>query len=606
MPAHGAPELREILILLFAAGVAVPLVQRFRVSPVVGFLAVGILLGRDSLGFLAGSWPALRDVLTLSDEGVRFLGELGVIFLLFTVGLELSLSRLSALRRLVFGLGALQVVASALVIGMIARFFGNSPPAAMIIGLALALSSTAIVVQLLVERGRLGSVVGRTSFAVLLFQDLAVVPILLLVGVMAGKGQGSIWLELGHAAVVATLAITAILVLGRLLVRPFFRFVGATRSPEAFMAAAMLTVIGTATLTAFAGLSLALGAFLAGLVFADTEYRHEIEVTIAPFKGLLLGVFFMSVGMGLSIRGVLADPVWVVLSVVGLLAIKATLMGVLAWRFGLSLPQAAEVGLTVAQGGEFAFIILGAALAASLVTLPAAQFIFLVAGLSMVLAPAIVRLGEAIGHRLQVRRAQSPAIAEGLENESLEGHVIVVGYGRVGRLIVSLLNQQRMPQVALDLDPMTVGSARKAGQPVYYGSAARDGMLVRVALAKASAIVITVAEKDAAESIVRAVRQASSSIPIIVRARDSEQAGRLYRLGANVVVPETTEASLQLGEAMLRGVGLPAEAARQIIDERREIERLADDETRRKHRRSPGPPSQERPDRHEGSPPSGP
>lgn len=577
MPHPETIHLREILVFLFAAGVVVPVVQRFKISPVLGFLGIGVLIGPDGLGLLARAWPQLSSMLTLSDAGVRFLGELGVIFLLFTIGLELSLSRLMSMRKLVFGLGSLQVLVTAGTIAGIAYLFGNKVDAAIVIGGALALSSTAIVMQLLTERGRLGSTVGRASFAVLLLQDMAVVPILLLVSLLSGEARGSVILEVIRALAAATLAISAILVAGRLLIRPFFRFVGATRSPEAFMAAALLTIIGTAAATSTAGLSLALGAFLAGLVFSDTEYRHEIEVNVAPFKGLLLGVFFMSIGMGLNIRGLLAEPFWILASVAGLLVLKAVIMLPLARWFGLSWGQSLESAMLLSQSGEFAFVVIGAAMTLKLISPQVGQFILIVAGLTMIAAPGIARLAERLGSRFEQR---ATAGGEPQPTESLEGHVVIAGYGRVGRLLASILDVQHVPHVAIDQDAQTVAAERKSGHPVYYGNAARTEMLKRVSADKALALVVTLADPAAAERIVRSARATCPRVPVLVRARDMAHADRLYALGANAVVPETTEASLQLGEALLRDIGLPDEAARHLVNERRELERLAHEAVR--------------------------
>ena len=306
----GIPHLREIMVFLIAAGVMVPLFHRLRVSPVLGYLVVGGIIGPYGLGLWADTYPLLGYAVISDLAGVQALAELGVIFLLFTIGLELSLERLWAMRRLVFGLGSLQVVITAVIIGMIARGFGNSVAASIVLGGCLALSSTAIVMQLLVQSHRVSTPLGRSSFSILLMQDLAVVPLLFIVGVLGNKTAESTGFALALALGKAALTIVAIFLVGRLLLRPALRIVAQTRSPEMFMAAILLTVIGIAAVTGSAGLSMALGAFLAGLLLAETEYRHEIEVDIEPFKGLMLGLFFISVGMGIDWRVVGEEPFW--------------------------------------------------------------------------------------------------------------------------------------------------------------------------------------------------------------------------------------------------------------------------------------------------------
>lgn len=328
------PYLREIIIFLVAAGLVVPLVRRAGISPVLGFLFVGLIIGPYGVGRLVGETPILEYLVIADIEGVSRVAELGVIFLLFTIGLELSVAQLWGMRRLVFGLGTAQVTVSALAIGIITYLLGISLVAAAIFGLCLALSSTALIMQLLTETRRLGASAGRSSFGILLLQDLAVVPILFFVGVTGATVEGSLALAAIRAIVEAMLVIGAIFLIGRIIVRPLLQFVGGTGSREVFMAAVVLLVFATAALTAKAGLSMALGAFLAGLLFAGTEYRHQIASDIEPFKGLLLGLFFISVGMSLDILAVRDNMGWILLCVIGLLTLKAAIIYTLAriWR----------------------------------------------------------------------------------------------------------------------------------------------------------------------------------------------------------------------------------------------------------------------------------
>lgn len=571
------PNLREIVVFLAAAGLAVPIMHRFRISAVLGFLVIGLVVGPYGLGRLTEVAPWLGAVVISDIEGVRALAELGVVFLLFMIGLELSLARLLSMRRLVFGLGGSQVVVTAAVIAAVAYLFGNSSEAAIVIGSCLALSSTAIVTQILVESRRFSSPAGQASFAVLLFQDLAVVPILFLTGVLAAGSEGSVPIAFALALGKAAVAIAVIMAVGRIVIRPVFRLVGQTRSRELFMATVLLIVIGTATITAQAGLSLSLGAFLAGLLLAETEYRHQIEIDVEPFKGLLLGLFFMSVGMSIDVSAVLDEPLWIPLSVVGLFAIKGAIVYLLARAFGQSRPVAAESALLLGQGGEFAFVVISLALSLALLPLPTAQFMLIVTSLSMIATPAVARLSIALAKRIGDRaRHDDRAGATAPEpSEIPAGHVIVAGYGRVGQLLGSMLDARCIPHIGLDLDPRVVHALRAQGLAVHFGDASRADMLRRVGIDRAAALVITMDAPAAAERVAATIRGEWPSLPILARARDQEHARRLLTLGATDVVPETIEASFDLAEVVLKSLGHSPEASRQLVAERREEERLA-------------------------------
>jgi monovalent cation:proton antiporter-2 (CPA2) family protein len=557
---------RELLVFLIAAGLVVPLAHRLRISPVLTFLAVGVLIGPYGL---AASIPALGGVLITNDEGVRFLAELGVVFLLFTIGLELSFRRLVSLKHLVFGLGGLQIALTAAAIGGVALLFGNSLPTAIILGLALALSSTAIVMQILTSRGRLGTRLGRTSFAILLMQDLAVIPILLIAGSFAAEAEGPLFVQLAKALGTAVLVIAAILVAGRLVLGPIFRMAGSTRSPEIFMASALLVIVATGMATAAAGLSVALGAFLAGLLFSDTEYRHEIEVTLAPFRGLLLGIFFMSVGMGINVAAVTAEPLWIPLSVVGLLLIKAAILIPLALAFRLPVATAVEMGLLLSQGGEFAFLVLGSALRSEVIDSRAGEFFLLITGVSMALAPVVARLAENIGRRLEQRHAADLAS----DQAAPAGRpVIIAGFGRVGQMLSTMLEARGLPYLAIEREIEIVRQKRIDGSAVYYGDASRLDTLRRLGVARAAALVVTTDDGRAAEHIVSVARSEAPELFIVARGRDADHAQGLFDRGADEVIPEAIEAALQLAETLLVAVGLDAEAAARIVEERRKLE----------------------------------
>lgn len=574
---HAIPYVREVVVFLVAAGIVVPLFHRLRVSPVLGYLVVGALIGPFGLGLFAADIRWLSHIVIRDLEGVQALAELGVIFLLFVIGLELSLPRLWAMRRLVFGLGGLQVAISGILIGMIAWGFGNAAPASMVLGACLALSSTAIVMQLLIEQRRLATPVGRASFSVLLFQDLAVVPILFMVGVFGNRADdGGVLLGLALAFGKALLAIAAVFIIGRLVLRHLFRLVAQTRSAEMFMAAVLLAVIGTAMLTGLAGLSMALGAFLAGLLLGETEYAHEIEVDIEPFKGLMLALFFMSVGMGIDYRVIGAQFLWIVFSVAGLFALKAAVAGGLCRAFGLSTPVSLEAGLLLGQGGEFAFVVIGLAMSLGLVPGDAGQFILIVAGLSMMLTPLMAALGRHLAAMIERRgdASRQDGALDGLGE--LEGHVIIAGFGRVGQMLGRILDRENISYIALDSNAIEASQKRARGLPVYYGDASRPQMLHRARAGAAAALVLTMDDAAASERVVQSVRREWPNLPVLARARDPVHAARLLRHGATAVVPETVEASLQLGVQLLSALGLSEEICTKRIDAERaaEIEKL--------------------------------
>ena len=566
------PYLREIVVFLVAAGVLVPIMHRLRISPVLGYLIVGAVIGPFGLGLLADTWPWLGYAVIADLEGVQHLAELGVIFLLFMIGLELSIERLWAMRRLVFGLGSLQIVVTGTIIAVVAWEFGNSPAASIVLGACLALSSTAIVMQLLIEQRRLGTVVGRSSFSILLMQDLAVVPILFIVGVLGTKVGGNVGLDLALALVKAVVVIGGVYLGGRLLLRPLMRLVAQSKSPEMFMAAILLTVIGTATITGLAGLSMALGAFLAGLLLAETEYRHEVEVDIEPFKGLMLGLFFMSVGMGIDYRLIAAEPVWILAAVVGLFVLKSTVTAGLCLAFGLPRHTSVEAGLLLGQGGEFAFIVVGLAMSLGLIGGEVGHFMLIVAGLSMVATPFVASFATRLARRLEARGGETGPSDEPVATDGLEGHVLLAGFGRVGQTLALMLERETIAYIAIDADPITVDHARKAGRPIFFGDASRLDILTRAHAEHAAAIVVTMDNAAAVEKIVQEIRTLFPEVPVYARARDAAQARRLLQVGATVAVPETIEASLQLGGRVLVGFGFGEDAVNRLIDQQRAAE----------------------------------
>jgi CPA2 family monovalent cation:H+ antiporter-2 len=574
-----ALNIREVMVFLVAAGVVIPLFRRLKVSPVLGFLAVGLVIGPYGLGRFADSLPWLGYLVISDLEGVRAFAELGVMFLLFMIGLELSIDRLWAMRRMVFGLGGAQVIVTGAVIALIVSAFDNSLTVAVVLGAGLALSSTAIVMQLLAENRRLGTAAGRTSFAILLFQDLAILPILLLVGAFATQGQGSIVLAFAWAIGQALVVVAVILVIGRLVIRPLFRFIGSDASRETFLAFVLLVIIGTALATSQVGLSMALGAFVAGLLLAETDYRYEIEVDIEPFKGLLLGLFFASVGMGIDVTQVVEEPFWLIASVVGLFLVKCPIIYVLARLFGESRPVALESGLLLGQGGEFGFLVVGLALSLGLMPADTAQFMLIVTGLTMFATPLVAQAARKMARSVEEWEADRGQGAADLPAD-LSGHVIVAGYGRVGQVVGSILDAQELPHVGLDTDAGLVAGFRANGGCVFYGDATRPEMLRKFGADRAAALVVTMDSPRAAERVAAVARRHWPELAIYARARDIDHANRLIAKGANHVIPETMEASLQLGEMVLTGAGVPERAARRLIEARRSAEQAAVDESR--------------------------
>ena len=558
MPAHPTvlPYLRETLLFLALAGILIPLLQRYRVNQILGFLALGVVIGPFGLWLWVGHLPWLSNFTFMRVEGAIALGELGVLFLMFTLGLELSAERLWSLRRWVFGAGTAQVLLSAAVIGGIAALFGNALQTAVILGLILSLSSTAIVMQLLTERHLLDQPQGQASFSILMLQDLAVVPILILAGLLAKGETAQLLPLLGLALLKSVVAILLIYLLGRRVICPLFKLLAHQHQPASFMALILLATLGIAGLTSYAGLSMALGAFLAGLLLAETEFRHEVEVTIEPFKSLLLGLFFMSVGMQTDLRTILAAPVWIPLSVLGLFAIKGIVMALVLRAGKLSWGHAVETGLLMGQGGEFAFIVTGYAMANHLFTPALAQFLLLVVGLSMFATPMVARGGHLLGHWLERNHHGAINALNDAIPETLQGHVIIVGFGRIGQMLAKILADQGLRYVAIEINMNLSTRRHPLGEPVYFGDVSRPELLHRLNASQAGAIVLTMDHAEAALHAASAIRREFSEVPLFARARDEHHAHALKEAGANQVMPETLEAGLQLSGFVLQALGI--------------------------------------------------
>ncbi|HYR65727.1 MAG TPA: cation:proton antiporter [Reyranella sp.] len=563
---------KDVLILLGTAAVVAPVVHRLKISPVLGFLLVGAVLGPHGLGRLAEHSRAVDWFTVTGERQIAFIADLGIVFLLFFIGLELSMRRLLTMRRLVFGLGGLQIFLAALAIGLGALWLGQPGAAALIIGFCLALSSTAIVMELLSGQRRMMSTTGRTSFAVLLAQDLAVVPLLFLISALGGHQQGSSLVEGAFlAAVEAALAIGAIAVVGRLVLKPLFRLAAGTDNPEFFMAATLLMSVGSGVVTAYAGLSMALGAFIAGLLLAETEYRRAVEAMIDPFRGLLLGVFFFSVGMHIDLAFIWHQPLLVAAAFVGMIVAKTVLLAPLCRLFGVPWAASVETSLLLAPGGEFAFIGIGLAAQVGLVAADVAAGVLAVVSLTMATLPFIALFARRAGHAFAKEVSADPVFTV-LPPSDHARRVIVVGHGRVGQLVCDLLEKHDIAYIAADRDTALVGRWRQLGRPLYYGDASKPLFLQRCGVDEALGVIVTL-DTAAVDDVVRAVRARRPDVMIVARAHDAQHARHLYTLGVTDTVPETIEASLQLAESALVGLGVPMGLVIASIHERRETVR---------------------------------
>lgn len=555
---HAAPLpfLRETLLFLTLVGILIPLLQRFRINQVLGFLAVGVLVGPHGIGLWVDQWPWLENLTFARLGGAQSLADLGVIFLMFLIGLELSAQRLWSMRRWVFAGGSAQVLLSALAIGLIAWAFGNTPMVAIVLGLVLSLSSTAVVLQLLAQQRSLAQPLGQAVFAILMLQDLAVVPLLILIDILGRDTSSGLATLLSVTLLKSAAVVTLIFVVGRRVIEPVFRMFARQHQPEVFMALTLLVALSTAGATAAAGLSMALGAFMAGLLLAETQYRHEVEVTIEPFKGLLMGLFFMSVGMGIDGREVMHQPGWILVSVAGLVAIKTLVTGAVLRVGGMSWGRSLEGGLLLAQGGEFAFIVVGAAAALALLQPALAQFMLLVVSLSLLVTPLAARAGRVLGERIDRHQGRPADDQDTRLPDGLAGHIVIAGQGRVGQLLADVFRRQSVAYVAVEHDAELVARLVRKGHPVHFGNAARADLLRKLHTGSAAALVVTMDQPAAAMHTVKSARETYPDLPIFARSRDEMHAQELRKAGATAVVPETLEAGLQLSSFALHVMGL--------------------------------------------------
>jgi len=545
----------DALTFLAIAVLVSPLCHRLRVSPVLGYLIAGSVVGPAGFGLLT------------QNDGSRGLAELGIVFLLFMIGLELSWERLRVIRHLIFGLGSAQVLVTGAVGAVVLALLGFDGKVALVIGLALAFSSTAFVLQILSERGELSGQVGRVAVAVLILQDLAVVPLLVMIPQLGGDGL-SMAHALGVALAKALAAMAVIFLVARLALRRVFHLVADTHSSEVFVAAALFIVVGTSYATESMGLSQSLGAFLAGVMLASTEYRHQVEADLQPVRGLLMGLFFLTVGMTIDPAALVANLPQVVIFVALLLVGKALILTGIALAFRFSLASSLHLGLLLAQGGEFAFVVMARAGQNNLLDPRSASLLTSVVAVSMALTPLLAILGDWVSKRRHLSDA-AKAAPKG-EGNDLKDHVILIGFGRVGQTIAGILEEQGIPYIAIDRDPRLVARMHESGDaPVFFGDIRKLEVLKQVGAARARAVVLTIDSGSGREKLVPRLRKQFPSLHILVRARDRRQAKGLEALGATAVVPETLEGSLQLAGQTLRHLGTPVDSVVTLLEEYR-------------------------------------
>lgn len=539
------PAFIDAIVILGAAGIIIPAFARFRITPIIGFILVGVLLGPSGLGSLSGQYNWLQFV-TISDrEAIEPFAEFGIILLLFSIGLELSFKRLWSMRRLVFGVGAAELTISALIIGFVLYLIGQNPAGALGLGLALALSSTALVLPMSGTK----SPVGRAALAMLLFEDVAIVPIIFLLGALAPSyASGSTWEELLHTLVIGGAVVIGMLVLGRLLLPRIFAQAARTKSPELFLSVSLLVIILASLATAATGLSPIVGALLAGLLIAETEYHGEVEVITEPFKGLALGVFLITVGMQIDIRVILDNWASLITAVVGVVLVKAIVTGGLLRFAGARPGTATEAGVLMSSPSETTLIVLAAAAQAQLIQPQTAAFWQIVTAIGLTITPLLARFGHDMARRIELRGEN----IEATDDQVIDAEkTIIIGFGRVGRLIADMMKTHNQNYLAIESNIDVVAGARRDGYPIIFGNVARNEMLDRLRLGHAKALVLTMDEPVLSVQIVKRVRAWVPDLPIIVRARDIEHAAELYQAGATNAVPEALEGSLQLSEAIL-------------------------------------------------------
>jgi len=560
----GTSGFSDALVILGAAGIVIPAFARIRISPIIGFILIGMLVGPHGLGALASDHPWLHYVTISNPHGIEPFAELGIVLLLFSIGLELSFRRLWGMRGLVFGAGTAELFGAAVILSGGLYLAGEGPAGAIGIGLALALSSTAIVIPLVGTH----SPVGRSALAMLLFEDLALVPIVFVLGAMApqaaGAGVGSI---LGTVLIGGVTAV-AMLFLGRFLLPPLFAQAARTKSPELFLSACLLVVIVASLVTSAIGFSAVLGALIAGIVIAETEYRGEVEVITAPFRGLGLGIFLITVGISVDFRVILADWQSLFGALVGVLVVKAAVTALLLRLGGARMAVAAETGVLMASPSETALIVLGSTTAAQLISRDTASFWQIVTAMGLTVTPLLAKLGRAAGSRF-AGGAMARQMDASLDAAAL-GQVVILGFGRVGRMVADMLEAHGKDYLAVDSDIDGVAASRKEGYDVLFGDVARPELIDKLRERQPSALILTMDNPVLVNRLTKQLRRVFPDLPIVARARDTAHAAALYKAGVTDAVPETLEASLQLSEAVLVDLGVPMGPVIASIHEKRD------------------------------------
>lgn len=553
----------DALVILGAAGIVIPAFARIRISPIIGFILIGMLVGPAGLGALTVEYPQLHYVTISNPDAIEPFAELGIILLLFSIGLELSFRRLWGMRRLVFGAGAAELLLSGGILGGGLYFTGESLAGAVGLGLALALSSTAIVLPLVGTR----SPVGRSSLAMLLFEDLALVPIVFLLGAMAPQASGNVGSLVGTLAIGGVTAV-AMLFLGRLVLPSLFAQAARTKNPELFLSACLLVVIVASLVTSAIGFSAVLGALIAGIVIAETEYRGEVEVITAPFRGLGLGIFLITVGMSVDFRAVLTQWQALIGALAAVLLVKAAVTALLLRLGGARMAVAAETGVLMASPSETTLIVLGSATAAQLVSRDAATFWQIVTALGLTVTPLLAWIGRSAGSRF-AGRSMADQMDASLDAAEL-GQVVILGFGRVGRMVADMLDAHSKDYLAIDSDVDAVAASRKEGYDVLFGDVARPELVERLRERKPAAFILTMDNPVLVNRLAKRLRRVFPDLPIVARARDTAHAAELYKAGVTDAVPETVEASLQLSEAALVDLGVALGPVIASIHEKRD------------------------------------
>jgi monovalent cation:proton antiporter-2 (CPA2) family protein len=555
---NGAAFLTEAAIYLGAAAIAVPLFNRFKLGSILGYLAAGVMVGPFGLKLL------------MQEEDIYHVAEFGVVLFLFVIGLELSLARLSAMRRTIFGFGAAQMIATGLVLAAILVATRVMPaPAAVIAGLAFAFSSTALAMQLIKDRNEMGAGYGARAFPVLLFQDLAVIPVLAAIPLVAGR-----MIEANDSTLLATLksvgVIAALILAGRYLLNPVLRLVASSGSREAFAATALFIVAATSLAVDWAGLSMALGAFLAGVMLAESAYRHQIETDIEPFRGLLLGLFFISIGMRLDLHAIIAAWPIVLGAAVGLVVIKTAIVYFLARGFGADHVEALKSGAVLSQGGEFAFVVFSLGVSAALFSPEHAALMSAIVTLSMAATPALLAIAD---WTLRPRKADAQGLAA---PEAQSGHIIIVGFGRVGQIVSQVLLNSGVRVTAIDRNPDHIRNAERFGFKVYYGDGGRLDTLFTAGVLESRGVVMTMDDREAVNKAVQSIRAFTPALPIFVVAHDRLHEIAVRPMGPDVVVRETLESSLLMAREILKRLDYADGMIDEFIEEfrRRDRERL--------------------------------